>query len=573
MPVVATLMAVVGIVLLIACANLAGLLLAKAAGRQREVAVRLAVGASRGRLVRQFLIESALLAAAGGAAGIVISYWTSGMLTFFVPPTPFPVNFTAELSPMVLAFSVATTFGTALVFGLLPALKASRPNLVESLKESVGTLVKGRSRGWLRQSLVVGQIALSMILLLGAALFARSFTRAQLVDPGFSLRTGFLASLDLLPNGYDEARGIVFYQQLLQRVTALPGVEAVSIATAMPLDIGTGSDMGVRIDGYQARPGEEISVTYNRVGPGYFEAMGVPIVQGRGVDERDTAGREVSVVINETMAKRYFAGRDPVGGLVYFGIGPARVVGVAKDGKYSKLNEQPQNYMYVPVFQFYRPDVALIVRTTGDPASVVPQTQSTIKQLDPNLPLFDIRTIAEHLAARTLHSANGQHDAGPLRRPGIVAGDCGPVQRHRVQRRAADEGDRHSRRTGRRPRGRPPADSSPRDLYQCTGHRDRPGAGFRRQPIDCQSADDCAGRSHQLCGNCGRAVRGIADRLPAARATRSLHGPAEGDQKGVRRGCAAITIDTMTTCFARGLLAVCELPCELSCEPPCEPSS
>jgi len=397
MPVVATLMAVVGIVLLIACANLAGLLLAKAAGRQREVAVRLAVGASRGRLVRQFLIEGALLAAAGGAAGIVISYWTSGMLTFFVPPTPFPVNFTAELSPTVLAFSVATTFATALVFGLLPALKASRPNLVESLKESVGTVVRGHSRGWLRQALVVGQVALSVLLLLGAALFARSFERAQLVDPGFSLRTGFLASLDVLPNGYDEARGIVFYQQLLKRISALPGVETASLATAMPLDIGTGSDMGVRIDGYEARPGEEISVVYNRVGPDYFAAMGVPLVQGRGIDERDVAGREVSLVINETMARRYFGGRDPIGGVVRFGIGPARVVGVAKDGKYTRLNEAPQNYMYVPLFQFYRPDLALLVRTAGDPASVVPLTQAAIKELDPNLPMFDVRTIEEHL--------------------------------------------------------------------------------------------------------------------------------------------------------------------------------
>jgi macrolide transport system ATP-binding/permease protein len=398
LPVVATLMAVVGIVLLIACANLAGLLLAKAAGRQREVAVRLAVGASRGRLVRQFLIESGLLAAAGGAAGIVISYWTSGMLTFFVPPTPFPVNLTAELSPAVLAFSVATTVATALIFGLLPALKASRPNLVESLKESVGTLVKGHSRGRLRQALVVGQIALSVLLLLGAALFARSFTRAQLVDPGFSVRNGFLASLDVMPNGYDEARGIVFYQQLLKRIATLPGVEAVTITSAMPLDIGGGSDMGVHIDGYQPRPGEEISVVYNRVGPDYFETMGIPIVQGRGIDERDTSGPENAGVINETMARRYFAGRDAVGGLIRFGnVKPTRVVGVAKDGKYSKLNEQPQNYMYMPVFQFYRPDVALLVRTANDPAPIVPLAQSAIKELDANLPLFDLRTIEEHL--------------------------------------------------------------------------------------------------------------------------------------------------------------------------------
>jgi predicted permease len=200
-----------------------------------------------------------------------------------------------------------------------------------------------------------------------------------------------------LPNGYDQARGVAFFEQLLQRVGALPGVEAVSVASAMPLDISTGSDMGVRIEGYEPRPGEEISVTYNRVGPGYFAAMGVPLVQGRAIDERDARGKDVSVVINETMARRYFAGRDAVGGVLHFGIGPARVVGVARDGKYSRLNETAQNYMYVPVFQFYRPDVALLVRTASDAASLVSLTQAAIKEIDPNLPLFDVRTIDEHL--------------------------------------------------------------------------------------------------------------------------------------------------------------------------------
>jgi putative ABC transport system permease protein len=397
LPVMATLMAVVGIVLLIACANLAGLLLAKAAGRRREVAVRLAVGASRARLVRQFLLESAVLAIAGGAAGIVISYWTSGMLRAFIPPTPFPVNFTAELSPLVLAFSVTTTFATALIFGLLPALRASRLDLVESLNESAATVSKGHSRGWLRQALVVGQVALSLLLLLGAALFGRSLARAQVVDPGFSLRTGFLASLDLLPNGYDASKGVLLYQQLLLRVAAQPGVEGVSLASAMPLDISTGSDMGVRVDGYQPRPGEEISVVYNRVGPGYFATMGVPIVQGRAIDERDAADRELSVVINETMARRYFAGREAVGGIVHFGSGPARVVGVAKDGKYSRLNEAPQNYMYIPVYQYYRPDVVLLVRTAGEPSGLIRAVQSEVRQLDPNMPLFDVRKVEEHL--------------------------------------------------------------------------------------------------------------------------------------------------------------------------------
>lgn len=396
LPVMATLMAVVGVVLLIACANLAGLLLARAAGRQREVAVRLAIGASRGRLVRQFLIESLLLAIGGGAAGVMMTYWTSGMLQAFIPPTPFPVAFNASVSPSVIAFSIAITCVTAVVFGLVPALRASRPDVAGALKESAGSVSSGASRGHLRQALVVSQVALSLLLLVCAALFVRSLGRAQLLDPGFAMRDGLLASIDLLPNGYDEKRGIVFYQQLRQRLATVPQVKSVTVASAMPLDISSGSDTGVRVDGYQLRYEEEIHAYYNRVAPRYFETMGIPIVSGRAIDDRDVEGAPRSVVINETMSKRYWKGRDPIGGRVDFGSGPATVVGVAKDGKYSKLNEDPRNYMYVPVYQYYRPDLLLVVRTAGNPGDVLLALQAELKRLDPNLPLFDVRTVEEH---------------------------------------------------------------------------------------------------------------------------------------------------------------------------------
>jgi predicted permease len=398
MPVMATLMGVVAIVLLVACANLAGLLLAKAAGRQREVAVRLAVGASRGRLIRQFLVESALLAAAGGAAGIVMSYWTSGLLTAFVPRTPFPVGFAPAFSPTLVGFSIAATAATAIAFGLLPAFRISRPDVVDALKASSGSMSFTFSRGSLRQVLVVGQVALSLLLLVCAALFTRSLTRAQQMDPGFSTRSALVASLDVLPNGYDAERGIVFYQQLLQRLNEVPGVDTASVATILPLDISSGSDMQVDIEGYTPRKGEELHVYYNRVGPLYFDTMGISIVQGRAIDASDVEGRQQVAVINETMARRYWAGRDPVGGLVEFGDGPTRIVGVARDGKYSRYNEPAKNYMYLPTFQYYRPDVALIVKAAGgDPASLLPAVQREIRALDANLPLFDVRTLDEHL--------------------------------------------------------------------------------------------------------------------------------------------------------------------------------
>ena len=397
LPVMATLMAVVGVVLLIACANLAGLLLARAAGRQREVAVRLAVGASRGRLVRQFLLESALLAAAGGLAGVVLAVWTSGLLMTLMPPTPFPVAFDASVNGRVIVFSIGVTFVTALAFGLLPALRASRPDVNAVLKDGAPAAGGGAGRARVRNSLVVVQVALSLLLLVCAALFVRGLSVARAADPGFSIRNGVMAAVDLLPGGYDPARGSAFHRQLLERVSALPQVESATVATNMPLDISRGSDMAVDIEGYTPSAGEEIHALYNRVGPSYFETMGVPIVAGRPLDATDTEGRPLTVVVNETMARRYWPGQDAVGRTVRFGTGPATVVGVARDGKYGRLNEAPQNFLYVPLAQFFRHEAILIVRTAGDPSAVISGLHSTVASLDPDLPLFDVRPVAEHL--------------------------------------------------------------------------------------------------------------------------------------------------------------------------------
>lgn len=291
---------------------------------------------------------------------------------------------------------------TALVFGLVPALRASRPDVAGELKDAAGSVTAGTARGRLRQTLVVAQVALSLLLLVCAALFVRSLGRAQLVDPGYSLRQGLIASLDLLPNGYDEPRGIVFFQQLLQRLSSLPQVESATVAQAMPLDISTGSDMGVDIDGYQPREGEEVHAYYNRVAPRYFETLGIPIVRGRAIDADDVEGKPLSIVINETMAKRYWPGTDPIGRTMRFGAGPATIVGIAKDGKYGRLNEAPRNYVYIPLYQYFRPDMQLQVRTAGDPAAALSAIQAEIKRLDPNLPLFDARTVEEHMQLSVL---------------------------------------------------------------------------------------------------------------------------------------------------------------------------
>ena len=396
LPVMTTLMVVVGIVLLIACANLAGLMLARAAGRQREVAVRLAVGASRGRVVRQFLVESALVALLGGVGGVIIATWTSGMLMMLIPPTPFPVSFTPTVSVRVLTFSLAVTFVAAIAFGLLPALRASRADVGSALKGAAANLAGG-PRARLRNGLVIVQMALSLLLLVCAALFVRGLAHAGRVDSGFALRDGVIAAVDLLPNGYDAVRGTALHHQMLERVAALPGVESATVASMMPLDIGSGSQMGFTLAGYRPAPNEELAASYSRIGPRYFETMGIPIVAGRGIDERDADGRQLAIVINETMARKYWPGADAVGRSIDFGNGPATIVGVARDGKYVRLNEEPVNFMYVPLAQLFRHDGLLIVRSAGDPASLIQAIQAAVRKLDPDLPLFDVRTVDEHM--------------------------------------------------------------------------------------------------------------------------------------------------------------------------------
>ncbi|HTI36476.1 MAG TPA: ABC transporter permease [Vicinamibacterales bacterium] len=394
-PIMATLMTFVGLLLIVACTNVAALLLARAAGRQRELAVRLAVGASRAQLVRQLVVEAFLLALAGGAAGLLMANWTSRALAWFIPPTPYPIAFEVGVDQRVIAFGVAATFVTVVIAGLLPALRASRPDVSRALKDAAAANIGG-SRGRLRQALVIAQIALSMLLLVCAALFVRSLRRAETADTGYTARTGLFASLDLQAAGYDAARGSAFIQTAIERVSAVPGVRSVSVASSVPLDISGGSDQGFSVEGYEARQNEELIAYYNRVGPGYFDTMGISLVEGRGFTNRDTSDGPAVVVINQTMASRYFAGRSAVGGRIRFGNGPVTVVGVARDGKYQSLTEKPKNYMYIPVLQSYWPALVLHVRTSLEPAGVLPGIAREIRRLDSGLPLFDVRTIEEH---------------------------------------------------------------------------------------------------------------------------------------------------------------------------------
>lgn len=397
LPVLSVLMGVVGIVLLIACANVASLLLARASGRQRETAVRVALGASRTRVVQQLLVESALLAAGGGAIGVATAYWTSGLLGVFIPPARLPIAVDVSIGAPVLGFALVVTAASIVVFGLVPAVQGSNAVLATALKEGAGTLTAGPKRARLRQALVIAQVALSLVLLVSAGLFLQTLRHAQALDVGFSLRKGLVASLDLLPAGYDAAKGTAVLRDLQTQVAQAPGVEAATLTQVFPLGFSGGSDFGVGIEGYTPARNEEVSVAYDRVGAGYLRTMGIRLIAGRDITARDTAQTPDVGIVNETMAKRYWSGRSPIGGHIKAGRRMIEVVGVAADGKYGSLTEAPRNYLYLPVLQWYRPDTVLVVKTAGEPLAALPAVQRAVRQIDPNLPLFDIQTIEDQL--------------------------------------------------------------------------------------------------------------------------------------------------------------------------------
>jgi len=391
-PVLAVLMTVVGLVLLITCANLASLLLVRATAREREIAMRLALGAGRLRLTQQLLTENLLLASLGGMAGLTFAHWSAGLLTAFLPPTRIPLFVDAGISPRVFAFAAATTVLTGMAFGLLPAWQSSRTRVVSGLRGDVGL----HRRSTLRKGLVVAQVALSLVLLVTAALFLRTLGNAKTADTGFSLRQGIVASLDLVPAGYDPTRGRAFYRQVTERVGALPGVRSAAVTERLPLSLGS-SDMIVEVEGYQPGKNEDVDIYYARVGPGYFKTMGIPVLAGRPLDERDTFEAPGAVTIDEEMARHYWAGRRALGGRVRIGDAWYTVVGVVKSGKYEELNESPKPFMYLSGNQFYKANAILVVSSDRDPSDLLAAVQREVRKIDARVPVFDVMTLEEHL--------------------------------------------------------------------------------------------------------------------------------------------------------------------------------
>jgi putative ABC transport system permease protein len=389
---------VVGIVLLIACANVANLMLTRASVRRKEIAVRLAVGASRGRLVRQLLTESFLLALLGGAVGLLLTQWTSGLLPKFF--SAIEANLIdVSMDWRVLVFTLGVSILTGVLFGLTPALQASRVNLLTSLKAESASDGSRRRRIGLRDALVISQLALSLVLLISAALFLRSLQLAVNYDPGFAVQNLLTAPVET-PEGFNEQQGREFFKQVFERIDSLPAVEGAGLSMMIPLS-GGGWRRNIFPEGYQPQPGEDMELNTNVIGLNFFNTMGIPIVAGRDFNAQDRKGSPLVVIVNEEMARRYYAG-SAVGKRLQIGSHTPfiEIVGVARTAKYRDLREEPLPYIYIPFGQEYQPGMSLMVRTQGDPTLVAASVRNEIRNLNKNVPAFPVETMSERIASQ-----------------------------------------------------------------------------------------------------------------------------------------------------------------------------
>src|SRR5262245_12412612 len=392
------LMVVAGLVLLIACANVANLLLARVVGRGREMGIRVAFGASRSRLIRQLLTESLLLTAIGGAIGALLAVWLSDAMRLMLPPIGFPLSLNLEWDYRVPGFALSLTLLVVVMVGLVPALRATKVDPLVSIRNEAGaaSLLTPRSR--LRGALVVTQISVSLVSLICAGLFIRTLTQQRKVNPGFDPGRALLVSMEVFPNGYDEKRGLEFYQQLVTRVAALPGVESASLSSQVPpLLVGSRSSATFEVEGYAPRADEMINVEIESVAPSYFQTMRIPMAEGREFSEADQSQSMPVVIVNETMAGRYWAGQSPVGKRLRRGSGEwSTVIGVARDVKQFGPAEPAHSWIYYPHAQEYYSMMTLVARTTGDPLQALAGVRGAVRSMDATLPVFDEKTLRTH---------------------------------------------------------------------------------------------------------------------------------------------------------------------------------
>lgn len=416
------LLVVSGAVLLICCANVASLLLSRASARRREIAVRLAVGATRGRLIRQLLTESLALALMGGVVGLLLALWTSNIIGALRPPGPVPLGIEIKLSGTVLAFTLLISLLTSVLLGVVPAMASSRPNLVQEMKGQSFPTGRGPLKLALRDFFVIFQVALSLLLVVGAGLFLRSLQHANSINLGFNSERLLVMSFDVRLIGYSPAQGKDFFKNVIERVESLPGIRGASLAESLPLEAGA-VRRNIKIEGADQRSDsdERILIHSNIVGPRYFEVMGIPLLHGRDFTAQDNEDAPRVVIINEAMAQRFWPDKEPLGKRISINgaQGPyMEIIGISKNTIVRSIGEAALPYFCLPRLQNYYPQSKLIAQTAMNPLAVLETVRNEVKNIDSRVPVFDAKVFSQHIGESLWAVRVG---AGLLSIYGIVA--------------------------------------------------------------------------------------------------------------------------------------------------------
>jgi predicted permease len=400
LPAVVVLGAMGALLLLIVCANVAGLVLVRGISRRGEIAVRLALGASRARILRLLFIENLVLAVPGAALGLLLAWRALPLLwSGAAGGAPGRMFLDVSVDRIVIGFAVLSSCASALFFGFIPALRSSRVDLVSVMKDDLSP--RGAARGRFRAALVVAQVAVSLLLLVGAGLVARSLDAARRADAGFDPRNVTSLTMDLRPNGYDEARGRAFYQQLLDTVRADDGIDSASLAAIYPMTMVDSVSQKFVVEGYQPRRDEDLIFLFNVVTPDYFRTLRIRLVTGREFDPRDDASAPQVAIVNDTLARRFWGSApNAIGKRLRLAAGESRtVVGVAGDVKYARINEDPRPFVYLPFLQSYTSNMILHTRGSAGPVKLLEQARGHVQTLDPNLPILEAKSLSEQTNA------------------------------------------------------------------------------------------------------------------------------------------------------------------------------
>ena len=395
------LMGIVGLVLLIACSNLANLLIARASARQKEIAVRLALGAGRGRLVRQLLVESLVLSSLGGALGVGLAVVIDQALIDFLPSGHTPLSLSSTPDWTVLGFTFAISLLAGALFGLVPALQSTRPQLANTLKDQAGAVIRGGSAG-LRKGLVVAQVSLSLLLLIGAGLFLQSLRNLKTLDPGFEVKNLLAFDVDPTMSRYDPKWTADYYRRMREQLSVLPGVESHT-AAVIPVLENDEWDSWVTIEGYAAKQDERPDPHMQYCSPGFFKTLKIPVLLGRDFNDRDDAGAPKVGIVNQKFVKHFFGGNDPLGRHIGMGIDPGTklnitIVGVVGDTKYESMREEIPEELYIPFDQKgFANGGTIYVRAQGDPSRMFTTLRTTLRGLDGSVPMYDMRTVADQM--------------------------------------------------------------------------------------------------------------------------------------------------------------------------------